>query len=74
MANPLNGKLLPMALTALLASVAAFGAAQYFQGSIAARVSATEIGLQSLGPVIRSIDRRLARLEGYARASRQAEP
>ena len=73
MTSPLNGKLLPIAVTALLAAAGAFGASQWTQGNIAARVSANERGIDGLAPVIRSIDQRLARLEGYARARRRDE-
>lgn len=74
--RPLNGKVIPVlaiAVTAALAAAGAFSASQYAQGNIEARVSATERGIDGLAPVIRSIDQRLARLEGYARARRRAE-
>ncbi len=73
MTSPLNGKLLPIAVAALLAGITAYSASQYAQGNVEARVSGNERVIGALAPVIRSIDQRLARLEGYARARRRDE-
>ena len=62
-----NGKLLPalaIAVTLLLAGFVSIAASNYTQGGIAARVAANTSGIASFDGILRSIDRRLARIEG----------
>lgn len=76
MTSPLNGKLMPalaILVVIILAGIGGIAGAQYTQGNIEARVTANERGLDALAPVIRSIDRRLATLEGLALARQREE-